>query len=105
MSFLNLRNWSLGRGAVGKGTVVEKWGRLVQYRLDREGTYGPAAGQFGFAKSSWPIFDISMSAWAGMAIIGGRLESPFEEDESASCHTLATEVAVGTLGSPLSSDW
>lgn len=50
---LNLRNWSLGRGAVGKGTVVEKWGRLVQYRLDREGTYGPAAGQFGFAKSSW----------------------------------------------------
>ncbi|RKL25396.1 hypothetical protein BFJ68_g38 [Fusarium oxysporum] len=39
-----------------------------------------------------------MSAWAGMAIIGGRLESPFEEDESASCHTLATEVAVGTLG-------
>lgn len=45
-----------------------------------------------------PIFDISMSAWAGMAIIGGRLESPFEEDEWASGHTLATEVAVGTLG-------
>ncbi|EWY87452.1 hypothetical protein FOYG_11652 [Fusarium oxysporum NRRL 32931] len=33
-----------------------------------------------------------------MAISGGQLESPFEEDESASCHTLAIEVAVGTLG-------
>lgn len=45
-----------------------------------------------------PIFDVSMSAWAGMAITGGPPESPFEEDEWASCHTLATEVAVGTLG-------
>ncbi|EXL74906.1 hypothetical protein FOPG_10019 [Fusarium oxysporum f. sp. conglutinans race 2 54008] len=33
-----------------------------------------------------------------MAITGGPPESPFEEDEGASCHTLATEVAVGTLG-------
>ncbi|EXK36873.1 hypothetical protein FOXG_19958 [Fusarium oxysporum f. sp. lycopersici 4287] len=40
-----------------------------------------------------------------MAITGGPPESPFEEDEWASCHTLATEVAVGTLGLTVSSDW